>query len=561
MARGGPATGSPTGGTSVPPVLSSRDRTLLWLVGIRIIAISTLFLGSLIIQATTRTILPLGSFYVLVLVTYGLSLLYLILHARNVSPTLQSIVQLLGDLGIVSGFVYVTGGVYSPFSFLYLAVIVGAAVLLRGGGLIFAGLSAVAYGVLVDLMVYGVIPLPPNLAGEKIALPSSRVLYQLIIHVVGFALVALLVSYLTESLRKARRSLEEERERARQFAALTNHVVRSVTAGILATDMEGRVLHLNPAGAAILRVDEPDLLTGTPVTDVMPLEGLRWGLLLARARRGQKVRAEGRLAGTDVRLGLTVGRLSDETGTHVGFVVNFQDLTEVEREAERQRLQERMSAVGELAARVAHEIKNPLASISGSAQMLSRHEHPDPTVNRLLGIVVDESRRLSRILDGFLAYTRPRDTTRTTCDLVAIVGAAVELLLQAETTPSGCSIELDLPESLQILGDEDQLRQMAWNLTLNALQAMPDGGELVIRGSEDSGEAVLTWTDTGCGMDEEIRKRAFDPFVTTRAGGTGLGLAIVYTVVDEHGGSVDIESTPGRGTTVTVRLPLGGEAR
>ncbi len=559
MSRGGPAPVTPSGGTSVPPDASSRDRTLLWLVGIRIVAISTLFLGSLIIQATTRTILPLGSFYVLVLVTYGLSLLYLLIHARNISPTIQSIVQLLGDLGIVSGFVYVTGGVYSPFSFLYLAVIVGAAVLLRGGGLIFAGLSAVAYGVLVDLMVYGVIPLPPNLAGERVVLPSSRVLYQLLIHVVGFALVALLVSYLTESLRKARRSLEEERERARQLAALTNHVVRSVTAGILATDMEGRVLHLNPAGAAILHIEDPDALAGKPVADVMPLEGLRWGLLLARARRGQRVRAEGRLGDTEVRLGLTVGRLSDETGTHVGFVVNFQDLTEVERELERQRLQERMSAVGELAARVAHEIKNPLASISGSAQVLARHEHSDPTADRLLGIVVDESRRLSRILDGFLAYTRPRDTTRTTCDLVAIIDAAVELLLQSEIASTGCSIQLELPETLHVLGDEDQLRQMAWNLTLNALQAMPEGGDLVISGTVENGEAVIRWTDTGCGMDEEIRKRAFDPFVTTRAGGTGLGLAIVYTVVDEHGGSVDIESAPERGTTVTVRLPLSGD--
>ncbi len=559
MSRGGPEPGSSSGGTSVPPDQSSRERTLLWLVGIRIVAISTLFLGSLIIQATTRTILPLGSFYVLVLVTYGLSLLYLLLHARGISPTLQAVVQLVGDLGIVSGFVYVTGGVYSPFSFLYLTVIAGAAVLLRGGGLIFAGLSAVAYGVLVDLMVYGLIPLPPNLAGERIALPSSRVLSQLLIHVVGFALVALLVSYLTESLRRARHSLEEERERARQFAALTNHVVRSVTAGILATDMEGRVLHLNPAGAAILHVDDPEALAGRPVSDVMPLEGLRWGLLLARARRGQRVRAEGRLGNGDVRLGLTVGRLSDEEGTHVGFVVNFQDLTEVERELERQRLQERMSAVGELAARVAHEIKNPLASISGSAQVLARHEHSDPTASRLLGIVVDESRRLSRILDGFLAYTRPREAARAPCDLAAIVDAAVELLLRSENTSSGCSIQVDLPEGLTVLGDEDQLRQMAWNLTLNALQAMPGGGELTISGSVEDGMAVIRWADTGCGMEEEVRKRAFDPFVTTRAGGTGLGLAIVYTVVDEHGGSVDIESTPGRGTTVTVRLPLAGD--
>ncbi len=539
-----------------PPLLPLNGRALLWLMGIRIIAISTLFLASLIIQASTRTILPLGGFYVLVLLTYALSLVYLVLHLRGLSPKLQAILQLVGDLGIVTGFVYLTGGVYSPFSFLYLVVIGMAAALFRGGGLIFAGLAAVVYGILVDLLVFGLIPLPPNMVGEHIVVPLSRVLWQLLIHIVGFLLVATLVSYLTESLRKARESLEEERARARQFAALTDHVVRSVTAGIVASNMEGAVLHLNPAGSAILGIEDPDSVIGRPLEELLPLEGVRWGLLLIRARRGQSVRLEGVVSGERLRLGLTVSRLKDETGSQVGFVVNFQDLAEVERESERQRLQERMAAVGELAARVAHEIKNPLASISGSAQMLSSHESADPTVRRLLGILVEESRRLSHILDGFLAYTRPTQSTRTVCDLVPLLRDLVEILKRSEQRRPGQNVRLELPDELPVFANEHQIQQLAWNLSLNALDAMPEGGELLITGEVTNGQVILQWSDTGTGMDEDVRQHAFEPFVTTKPGGTGLGLAIVYTVVDDHDGSIDIDSEPGKGTTVTVRFPV-----
>jgi len=538
------------------PLLPLNGRILLWLTGIRIVAVSTLFLASLIIQASTRTILPLGGFYVLVLLTYALSLVHLTLHLRRLSPRLQAVLQLAGDLGIVTGFVYLTGGVYSPFSFLYLVVIGMAAALLRGGGLIFAGLAAVVYGVLVDFLVFGLIPLPPNMVGEQIVVPLSRVLWQLLIHIVGFVLVAILVSYLTESLRRTRQSLEEERERARQFAALTDHVVRSVTAGILASNMEGAVLHLNPAGSGILGIEDPDSVVGRSLEELLPLEGARWGLLLIRARRGQPVRMEGVTPDGKLRLGLTISRLKDEMGSQVGFVVNFQDLAEVERESERQRLQERMAAVGELAARVAHEIKNPLASISGSAQMLSSQVSVDPTAQRLLSIVVEESRRLSNILDGFLAYTRPPQSTRTLCDLVPLLRDLVEILRRSEQRQPNQDIVLELPDELPIFANEHQMQQLAWNLCLNALDAMPDGGRLLISGEVSDGQVILRWCDTGAGMEEDVRLHAFEPFVTTKPGGTGLGLAIVYTVVDDHDGSIDIESEPGKGTTVTVRLPI-----
>jgi two-component system sensor histidine kinase PilS (NtrC family) len=543
------------GGAAAPPAASPSTIALRWLLGLRLVVVSTLFLGVLIIQLNTQLLVQLKYFYGLILVSYGMSLGYLILHVRGVPTRVQAIVQLVGDIVLVTGFVYFTGGLYSPFSFLYLTVIVVAAVMLRGGGLIFAGLSSVAYGLLVDMMVYGLLPIPPNLAGFEVPLSNSRVLYQIMIHVVGFVLVALLVSYLGESLRTAHYRLEEQSERATQFVALTDQVVRSVGAGILAADLEGGVLHLNPAGERILGVSDGGDVLGRSMERVMPLEEQDWDTLRVRARSWPVERLTGTLEGTETRLGLSVGPLRDDAGSVVGFIVNFQDLTELEIETERRRMQERMAAVGEMASRMAHEIKNPLASISGSAQMLARSDDTDDANSRLLHIVVDESRRLSRILDDFLNFARPHQATHKPCNLSLMLHDCVDLLRRSPECRDHHRLEIDADDELVIRGEEHLLRQLIWNLSRNALQAMPEGGKLVITAKRRGHATVLSWTDTGVGMDEEIRRRAFEPFVTSHSEGTGLGLAVVYAAVEDHGGTIAIDSAPGKGTTVTVELP------
>ncbi len=555
MAGRSPETADVGSPAAAPPHAHPSHKSLRWLMVLRLVVITTLFLGILLIQVNSQRILPLRNFYGLILFSYGLSLLYLVLFARDFSPRVQSWVQLIGDIAVVTGFVYFTGGLYSPFSFLYLTVIAVAAMLMRGGGLIFAGISAVAYGLLIDLMVFEVLPVPENLTGIQISLPTSRVLVQLLTNVVGFALVAVLVSYLGESLRSAHHRLLEETERTKQFVALTDHVVRSVGAGIVATDLDGGVLHLNPAGARILAIPDGEAVLGTKIEDVLSLEDQNWGLVKARAIDRSVVRFEGTATATGTRLGMTVGPLADEHENVVGFIITFQDLSEVKVEAERQRMQERMAAVGELAARMAHEIKNPLASISGSAQVLASAGDLDENGQRLLHILVDESRRLSGILDGFLEYARPHAATFGPCDLSAMLRDCVDLLGRSHEHRDNHSLRLEVADKLVLRGEEHLLRQIFWNLSRNALQAMPDGGDLVISAQRKTGRVVLQWCDTGVGMTEMVRRQAFEPFVTTRPGGTGLGLAVVYAAVAEHGGSVSIDSAPGRGTVVTVELP------
>jgi len=535
MVERSPSTAGTGSKTATPPVPYPSAKALRWLIGVRLVVISALFLGILLIQVSSQKILPLRNYYGLILFSFGLSLLYLILYARRVSPRVQTWIQLVGDIAVITGIVYFTGGLYSPFSFLYLTVIAVAAMLMRGGGLIFAGLSAIAYGLLVDLMVFEVLPVSESLTGIQIAVPTSRILVTLLTNVVGFLLVAVLVSYLGESLRSAHHRLQEETERTKQFVALTDHVVRSVGAGIIACDLESRVLHLNPAGARMLEIADEESVTGSLLDDVIPLEGQSWGLLKTRVRDRNVVRLEGSVATTGMRLGMTIGPLADE---HTN-----------------QRMQERMAAVGELAARMAHEIKNPLASISGSAQVLESAGTLDEKDQRLLRILIDESRRLSGILDGFLEYTRPQRAAFGPCNVSAMLRDCVDLLGRSEEHRDDHRLVLRVPENLTLRGEEHQLRQIIWNLSRNALQAMPEGGELEISAVRRNGRVVLRWRDTGVGMTEEVRRQAFEPFVTTRPGGTGLGLAVVYAAVAEHGGTIAIDSTLGGGTVVTVELP------
>jgi two-component system sensor histidine kinase PilS (NtrC family) len=336
--------------------------------------------------------------------------------------------------------------------------------------------------------------------------------------------------------------------------ALTDQVVRSVN-GIPSPQTWGKVLH-NPAGARILMIADEATVVGKPLEEVMPLVTHDWGSLRTRARTDLLGRLEDDLGDSGIRLGLSVGPLEDARSSLVGFIVNFQDLTELEIETERRRMRDRMAAVGEMAARMAHEIKNPLASISGSAQVLSSLGGLDTTGHRLLNILVDESRRLSKILDEFLDYTRPHQATHKPCNIAAMLRDCMDLLRRSAEITDRHVLLVEAPDEIIVHGEEHLLRQLFWNLSRNAIQAMPDGGRLTVSAERRKSTAILVWSDSGVGMSEDVRQRAFEPFMTTNPQGTGLGLAVVYTAVEDHGGSIDIDSAPGRGTTITVELPL-----
>lgn len=533
-----------------------EPRAIRWLIALRVVVITTLFLGSMIVQVTSRMILPLEGLYLLTLATYVLTLVYTALYLARIGTRVQAATQILGDVLVVTGFVYVTGGLYSPFSFLYLAVIAVAALLFPRGGLLAAGLASIAYGSMVDLMVFRVMPIPPNLVGTHPTLPASRVLLQLFVNIVGFLVVALLVAYLAESVHSMGRRLEAERRRSQRAEALADHVLRSIGAGMIALDGAGIVLHANPAALKILELPSDEEAVGRSIESVLPLETNNWGLLLSRARSRPVNRLEDRVAERGEDLGLSLGPLTDDTGKQAGFVISFQTLSEVREAAERRRLQERMAAVGEMAARMAHEIRNPLASISGAAQVLAGQKESNARSRQLLDIVVRESRRLSQVLQDFLQFAKPGEGQPSTVEIVPLVQDCLELMRASSELEDGHVVELDIPSDLTVVGIEGLLRQVVWNLLRNAIQAMPGNGTLLIRGTRDpDGSVELQFLDSGPGVPAEILDRAFEPFVTGRPEGTGLGLAVVYAAVMQHGGTVEIRRRENVGSEVMVHLP------
>jgi two-component system sensor histidine kinase PilS (NtrC family) len=262
--------------------------------------------------------------------------------------------------------------------------------------------------------------------------------------------------------------------------------------------------------------------------------------------------------GSPIHLGYNATPLTAESGEVRGVVVIFQDLTEVFKLEQEVRRQEKLAALGTLAAGLAHEIRNPLASMRGSVQVLAGEIALDDQQKRLMDIITRESERLNRTVSDFLAYARPAPFTPVEFDLKRAVADAVMLLRHSSEVLPGHEIVERFPAGpTRFVGDPNQVRQIFWNLARNGLQAMPERGTLTVGLSElASGRGYeLTVQDEGVGMTDEQLGRLFVPFATNTRGGTGLGMAIVYQFVQEHGGRIDVASAPGTGTTIKVTLP------
>jgi two-component system sensor histidine kinase PilS (NtrC family) len=349
--------------------------------------------------------------------------------------------------------------------------------------------------------------------------------------------------------------LRGEREASARLFAISADVLRSVDSGVLAADVDGRVVLANPAAHRILRDESP--FEGKHLSAVLPLAGVEWPRVLERLGLGSPVRLEGTAAGGSVVVGCTVTALTDSASTLVGLVVHFRDLTEVREAAKRERLRERMEAVGEMAAGIAHEIRNPLASISGSAQVLGKVPALGPNEHKLSRIIVEESRRLSSIVESFLGFARPPDPQRGPCDIARTLDETLTLFANSSELTDAHRIATDIrPHPRPVVADAQQLRQAFYNLARNAIQAMPSGGTMRVEAGPEGGDYVILWRDEGVGMEPHQIQEIFQPFKAFRKGGTGLGLAVVYSIVSDHHGDIRVESEVGKGTTFTLRFPL-----
>jgi two-component system, NtrC family, sensor histidine kinase PilS len=519
---------------------------LSWLVRVRIFILTLLLAIELAVAQFSPTRVPMRLFISSILFWFSLSLFYVLLLSLWNEHRLQASLQVLTDLALVSLVVHETGGWDSSLNFLYPLVIIVASVLLpRVWAHLIAALAFILYGTVLELNYFAVVP------SYCTTHPGFQALQAIIfVNLFAFLAVAYLAGLLTAKLRQAGVQLKDASGALESLQVLHENIIHSISSGLLTTTLDGRITLVNAAGQALLERTATELV-GTPVSqlfmDSLPTVESQHTHGEVRFENPGKFRKTLR-----VRVAaLTVPERGDQ-----GYVYVLDDLTEVRRLEREVRMQDRLAAVGRLAAAIAHEIRNPLTSIAGSVSMLSGVPEMSEEHRRLLDIVTRESQRLNAIITDFLAYSRTKQYHFEKVDLIHLVEDTLTLMdhrMTAEKT--GIEINRSFPfDHAWTLADGDKLKQVFWNLCENAVRAMRKGGTLTVSVEVLGEDWQIGFADTGTGMTPQQTEKIFEPFQSSFEGGTGLGLAIVYQIVQAHEGKVWARSKPGQGTTFVLRL-------
>jgi two-component system sensor histidine kinase PilS (NtrC family) len=521
--------------------------------------------GMMIIQVTNETF-PVRPLYLLLAastLTGGAA--YLGFRLWGVPHRLGLWALMVSDLVMEAAIIHFAGGVASQFTLIYCLTIVAAAFLLEmSGGLVTAIIAStffVLYGILETV---GALE-PP---GSEMLTNSPRPLgvLQVYMHVLMFFLVGAVGGYLARRIRLKGRQLESAESELEQLKFDTDFILNNMSSGILVVDTNRVVVTMNPAAEEILGVDKEDVL----MHDLEESLGegapeLTYVLVDALNEDKSKYRHEVMITAGEKRtpLGTSISLLRDAGGAKRGAISVFQDLTEVQEMRERIRKADRLAAIGELSAGIAHELRNPLASISGSIEMLTGELELSGENRRLMELITRESDRLDRIISDFLEFAGLRPPRRRMIPVSNCLEEVLALLQHNIDKSRGVDIDLDNRAcEVYVNVDDEQLRQVFTNLAVNSCEAMPDGGNLrIVAGQEEPGWVRIEFYDEGPGIDEEDVDRLFEPFFTTKVGGTGLGLAIANRIITAHGGRIDFKNRKDGGAGFTVVLPVGSEKR
>ena len=492
------------------------------------------------------------------IVTVALSLVYSVaLHFYKSNWQLQAGGQFFADILLVTWLVWATGDVRSPYAATYIMIVAVASIFLgpRGALVTSVGCAAAFTGISM-LTLTGIVPHHTRDLAEESTLKAIQTIG---LNDIAFLVVGLLAAQLAERQTRSDVRLIAATQTLANLRALHERIVESIRSGLVTTDLDGHIYTFNAAAEEI---------TGYKASDVRGQEvSILFGEIADKIDASQRAAAAGvpnprfeadclTSEGLRLRLGFSISPLFTEAGETTGLVITFQDLTEVRALEETSRRQDRLAAVGRVAAGIAHEIRNPLASMRGSIQVLRSDLDGDSQQVQLMEIILRESDRLNQIISDFLTYARPRASSFSKLDLREPLSETFTLLRHSPEIRADHVLEEDMPdEPVLINADIAQLKQVFWNLARNALHAMPEGGTLRAELQRTgAGRLRITFTDTGRGMTPEQVERLFEPF-SSSTGGTGLGLSIVYQIIRDHGGTINVRSREGQGTTITIELP------
>jgi two-component system, NtrC family, sensor histidine kinase PilS len=529
--------------------ISDERNWLTWLVKVRILILMVLLAIELAVLRLTPTPLPVLPFLTTMVLWFVLSLFFLFLVSVWSEHRLQAILQVLSDLVMVTLVVDVTGGIDSSLNFLYPLVIVVACMLLpRTWGYLSAALAFIFFGTILELDYYNIIP---SYSSSHPKLNALRVV--IFVNLFAYFAIAYLAGLLMSKLRQVDVQLKDASGALENLQALHESIVQSMSGGVITTGLDGRITLVNRAAQQLLEISEAEL-RGCSVGDLFQDPLPHFGV----ARADAEVRYVA-VNGFRKTFRVMVSSLNLSARGDMGFVYSFDDLTEVRRLEREVRMQDRLAAVGRLAAAIAHEIRNPLTSIAGSVAMLSDAPALNSEERHLLQIVIRESDRLNNIITDFLAYSRGKQYRFERVNLIPLLQDTLTLLEHRLTAENaGIKIQRLFPKSeAWALADGDKLKQVFWNFCENAVRAIKttkNGGTLTVAMAERGPDWEMSFADTGPGINPQQTEKIFEPFQSNFEGGTGLGLAIVYQIIQAHEGKVWARSEVGRGTSFVVRL-------
>ncbi len=524
---------------------------LVWSTWLRI-GLVTILIGGAALAYEHRVIFQrapwLSPLIILVIVFYLLSFAELAMLRRHKNLISIAYVATAWDTVFVSALVIATGGIDSIYTFLYLFVAIeGGFLLSKKGGLIFASASAILYGVLVDVQFYRLVPgfIPPPEAPHLV----RDVFLNLLTYISTAFIVGVLSAFLGTSLLKAKRALTISSIDLRQLTNLHSIIINSIDSGLITLDEHLTINTVNPAATRITGF-RPGEIIGNHIQDLMP------GISLpSPSSRRNEIMVRKKDRGT-IQVGYTMSHLHDESGKDIGAVIAFQDLTEMKKMEAKLKRADILATAGRLAASVAHEIRNPLASISGAVQLLIEDLRGRTEFDKPLELISREVARINNLVTEFLSMARPVTNIQDGVAVRRIIDEVFENVSRRDDFNPSIALKTSVEGTVIIRADQLKLKQVLLNLILNAMHAIKERGSISVECSLKNTTALISVSDTGEGMEENEVKLSLEPFWTKNPGGTGLGLPVVQSIVEQHNGTLRVESTKNKGTIVSIELPL-----